>query len=106
MNVGEYFSYDGKTKLEKGSLKDGDGTRLTYYIDGSKESEGTFKSGKADGLWIFYHENGRKASEGNMKEGKKDGPWRYYNSAGRLTDLVTYKDDEVVQNSSSFVIQY
>ncbi|HSF52864.1 MAG TPA: hypothetical protein VLA71_03895, partial [Algoriphagus sp.] len=63
---------------------------------GQKESEGTFKSGKAEGLWIFYHENGRKASEGSMIDGKKEGPWRYYNSAGRLEDLVNYKNDEIV----------
>ncbi|WP_332912821.1 hypothetical protein [Algoriphagus boritolerans] len=57
--------------MEKGTLKDGNGTRITYYVNGQKESEGTFKSGKAEGLWIFYHENGRKASEGTMIDGKK-----------------------------------
>jgi hypothetical protein len=99
-NIGDYFSYDGSTKLNKGSLKDGEGTRITYYISGQKESEGTFKSGKADGLWVFYHETGRKASEGAMKDGKKEGPWRYYNTAGRLVDLINYKNDEVVENSN------
>lgn len=96
-NVGDFFSYNGQTKLDKGTLKDGNGTRITYYVNSQKESEGTFKSGKADGLWIFYHENGRKASEGAMVDGKKEGPWRYYNSAGRLEDLVNFKNDEIVQ---------
>jgi uncharacterized protein len=98
-NVGDCFSYDGQRKLEKGTLKDGNGTRITYYINGQKESEGTFKSGKAEGLWIFYHENGRKASEGSMKDGKKEGPWRYYNSAGRLEDLINFKNDVIVPSN-------
>lgn len=98
-NIGDYFSYDGTSKLEKGTLKNGNGTRITYYVSGQKESEGTYKSGKAEGLWIFYHETGRKASEGAMKDGKKEGPWRYYNSAGRLEDLVNFKNDEIVENS-------
>ncbi len=96
-NVGDYNSYDGTTKLNKGTLKDGDGTRITYYVSGQKESEGTFKSGKADGIWTFFHENGRKASEGTMLDGQKEGPWKYYNAAGRLEDLVNFKKDEIVE---------
>jgi uncharacterized protein len=98
MNVSEYSSYDGTKTFDKGTLKDGFGTRITYYVNGQKESEGTYKSGKPDGLWIFYHENGRKASEGTMIDGKKEGPWRYYNSAGRLEDLINFKNDEIVEN--------
>src|SRR5690606_14462946 len=33
-NIGEYSSYDGSTKLDKGTLKDGNGTRITYYVTG------------------------------------------------------------------------
>lgn len=97
-NVGDYLSFDGQRKLDKGTLKDGNGTRITYYTTGLKESEGTFKFGKAEGLWIFYHENGKKASEGSMIDGKKEGAWRYYNAAGRLEDLINFKNDEVVQS--------
>ena len=99
MNISEYKSYDGSENLNKGTLKDGDGTRITYYVNGKKESEGNYVAGKAAGTWLFYHENGRKASEGQMKDGKKEGPWRYYNPAGRLEDLINYKEDEVQEES-------
>ncbi len=95
LNVGTYNSYDGKETRDAGSLKDGNGTRITYYVTGQKESEGKYLSGKADGIWIYYHESGRKASEGIMKDGKKQGAWKFYNSAGRLEDLIQFKDDEI-----------
>jgi len=103
LNVGDYFSMDGKKTLDKGTLKNGEGTRITYYVNGLKESEGSYKSGKAEGIWIYYHETGKKASEGAMKEGKKQGPWKYYNSAGRLEDLVNFKDDEVIEEKSKTI---
>ncbi|MFN3801665.1 toxin-antitoxin system YwqK family antitoxin [Belliella pelovolcani] len=96
MNVGDYYAYDGSKTLNKGTLKDGNGTRITYYIDGRKESEGNYKGGKPEGKWSYYHENGRIASEGQMIDGKKEGVWRYFNMNGRLEQVITFKDDEVV----------
>ena len=95
LNVGPYYSYNGKETRDAGTLKDGTGTRITYYVTGQKESEGKYLSGKADGLWMYYHESGRKASEGIMKDGKKQGTWKFHNSAGRLEDLIQFKDDEI-----------
>lgn len=98
MNISDFNTYNGNDTLDKGTLKNGNGSRITYYVTGKKESEGSYKSGRAEGTWVFYHENGRKASEGQMKEGKKEGPWRYYNPAGRLEDLINYKEDEIVED--------
>ena len=75
INVSEYYNYDGSAKLDPGTLKDGNGTRITYYINGQKESEGNYTSGKPEGTWKYYHDNGRLASEGQMEEGRKEGPW-------------------------------
>ena len=99
INIGDYNSYDGTKTLDKGSLKDGNGIRITYYIDGTKESEGNYSSGKPEGLWIYYHETGKKASEGQMKDGKKEGPWKYYNISGRLEQVINYKDDEIIEDN-------
>ncbi len=96
MNVGEYYTYDGESTLPSGTLKDGEGTRITYYTNKRKESEGAYQSGKPEGTWIYYHDNGNKASEGQMIDGKKEGSWRYYNNAGRLEQIITFKDDEIV----------
>jgi antitoxin component YwqK of YwqJK toxin-antitoxin module len=95
LNVSDYNTQDGKETRDKGTLKDGKGTRITYYVTGQKESEGSYQGGKSEGLWIYYHESGRKASEGMMKDGKKQGPWKFYNTAGRLEDLLQFKDDEI-----------
>jgi antitoxin component YwqK of YwqJK toxin-antitoxin module len=105
LDVGDYFAFDGIQKLNKGTLKEGNGTRMTYYVSGKKESEGSYKSGKADGTWTFYHENNRKASEGIMIEGRKEGPWRYYNPSGRLEDLINYKNDEIVEETLPSIFQ-
>lgn len=95
MNLGDYFTYNGSKTLDKGTLKDGNGTRITYYINGKKESEGSYKSGKPEGKWSYYHENGRVASEGEMVDGKKEGVWRYFNMNGRLEQIITFEDDEI-----------
>jgi antitoxin component YwqK of YwqJK toxin-antitoxin module len=34
------------------------GEVVSYYSNGQKEKEGTFKDGKEDGLWIYYNEDG------------------------------------------------
>lgn len=96
MNVTEYNTYDGTSTLDKGTLKDGNGTRITYYTTGKKESEGNYTMGKPEGTWTYFHENGNKASEGKMEDGKKEGPWRYYNLNGRLEQIINFKDDEIV----------
>jgi antitoxin component YwqK of YwqJK toxin-antitoxin module len=95
LNVSDYNTLDGKETRDRGTLKGGKGTRITYYVTGQKESEGSYQGGKSEGLWMYYHESGRKASEGMMKDGKKQGPWKFYNTAGRLEDLLQFKDDEI-----------
>lgn len=96
MNVSEYNSYDGSQTLDAGTLEDGNGTRITYYINGQKESEGNYKSGRPDGIWKYYHDNGRLASEGQMEEGQKEGAWKYYTRSGNLEDIINFKEGEVV----------
>ncbi len=97
MNVGDYFNFDGSKTLNKGTISGGNGTRITYYINERKESEGNYKNGKPEGKWSYYHENGRLASEGEMIDGKKEGVWRYYNLNGRLEQVITFKNDEIVE---------
>lgn len=95
LNVGAYNNYNGNKIFEKGTLKDGNGTRLTYYVGGKKESEGNYKDGKPNGRWSYYHENEKLASEGQMLEGKKEGMWRYFNINGRLEQVITFENDEI-----------
>lgn len=96
MAVSNYYSYDGATTLDPGTLKSGEGSRITYYINGTKESEGSYRFGKAHGEWRYYHDNGRLASEGTMENGQKEGAWKYYGRNGALTDLIQFEADEMV----------
>ncbi|GAB2994847.1 hypothetical protein GCM10027284_11810 [Cyclobacterium sediminis] len=98
LNISEYNNYNGSKTLNPGTLRDGNGTRITYYINGAKESEGNYQSGKPEGNWKYYHDNGRLASEGKMVDGKKEGPWKYYTRSGNLEDIIQFDDDEVLPN--------
>jgi len=63
---------DGKKKDEL-ILKDGKMIRETnwsYYSNGQKNREETFKDGKKDGLWTYWHKNGQKNREETFKDGK------------------------------------
>src|SRR5690606_16840754 len=88
--------HDALPILDRGTLKSGLGTRITYYINEEKESEGHYKFGNPDGEWKYYHDNGRLASEGLMLEGKREGSWKYYGRNGSLTDLINFEEDEMV----------
>ena len=48
----------GGLHYEVNSDKPFSGEVVSYYSNGQKEKEGTFKNGKEDGLWIYYNEDG------------------------------------------------
>jgi uncharacterized protein len=74
MNVSEYNNYEWRPKpWTRVRLKDGNGTRLTYYIDGQKESEGNYKSGNPDGGWRYYPRQrpvGLRGKDGGWPKGR------------------------------------
>ena len=46
------------------------GEVVSYYSNGQKEFEGTYKDGKEDGLETWWYENGQKEFEGTFKDGE------------------------------------
>lgn len=78
---GKAVSYwaDGVKKTEI-SYKDGkrDGPKSHWYENGQKLSEINYKNGKHDGLLTNWYENGQCKRTGNYKEGKMDGIWTYW----------------------------
>lgn len=52
--------------------------KITYYDDGSKKSEGTYKNGRLEGPFIEWYPNGNKSMEGQYKNGKYHGLWLYW----------------------------
>ena len=52
--------------------------------------------GQEHGKLISWFKNGQKAREGTFKLGKYHGKWIYWNEDGSIKREVTYKDGEVV----------
>ena len=64
----------------------------TWYDNGKKKSETTYKDGKGDGLSTDWYENGQKSYEGNMKVGKREGLWTWWYQNGKKSEEETTKD--------------
>jgi len=79
----EFFIGEGSSE-EKIKLE-------SYYENGQKKSEGTYKDDKKDGLWTWWYDDGTKR-EGTYKDGKEDGLWSYWYENGQKWEEVTYKD--------------
>ena len=50
-----------------------DGTLPTYFDNGKKSGEVTYKNSKPHGLWTEWYENGQLKSEKRYKDGKRHG---------------------------------
>ena len=95
---GMRFNDDGSKSFE--TYKESKGKlelvkKVSWYSNGNKESEGTFKDGKKDGLWNEWHENGQKKGRGTFKDGKPDGLWTYWFDNGQKEGEGTLKDGEL-----------
>lgn len=67
----------------------------TYYFENGKiRQTGSFLHGRTVGIWSDYFENGNLRSEGILSNGKKGGEWSYYYEAGSLKSRGQF-DDEV-----------
>ena len=66
--------------------------KTTYYENGSKRTEGTYKNGQLDGPFIEFYPNGAKSMEGQFKNGKYDGEWLYWYDDGKLRGKGGFKD--------------
>ena len=53
-----------------------------------------------EGYWKYYYENGNLCNEGKYLYDKREGEWKLYDDTGKLTDKITYKNGEVVEEST------
>jgi len=58
---------------------------ISYFQNGRKKSEGSYKKNQAEGLWQFFYENGNVKMEGEMIHGEKNGVWLYYYENGNIS---------------------
>ena len=84
----------GGLLYEVNSDKPFSGEGVSYYSNGQKKSEGTFKDGGYDGKWTYWYENGQIRSEETYKDGKEDGKWTRWHENGQKRSEGTYKDGE------------
>ena len=61
----------GGLLYEVNSDKPFSGEGVSYYSNGQKKSEVTFKDGELDGKWTLWYENGQKSQEEIYEDGKE-----------------------------------
>ncbi|SVE06804.1 uncharacterized protein METZ01_LOCUS459658 [marine metagenome] len=64
----------------------------SYYRNGQKWEETTYKDGKKDGKWTTWNPNGLKSIERTYKDGEPDGLWTVWYENGQKKREVIYKD--------------
>ncbi len=65
---------------------------FSYWVNGQKTVEGTYKEGKEHGLGTMWHKNGQKRLEGTFKDGEPDGLQTTWHENGQKQAEVTIKD--------------
>ena len=88
--------YENGQKSVEVTYKDGkmNGGYTRWRENGQKEEEGTYKDGKFYGLWTNWHENGQKEEEGTYKDGKIHGLWTNWHENGQKRAEYMWKDDK------------
>ena len=95
---GKVFQMVDDMKVPLGKMKNGkkDGLWTSWYDNGQKKDEFTWKDGKVDGTWKWYWSNGTKMKEGNWKDSKLDGLWTEWDENGQKKEEVIFKDGEMI----------
>ena len=94
VELGDFLAQDG-SKLDKGTFKNGSGTKKSYSENGILVAEGEFKEGLPNGVWTYYHENSKISGKGKMFNGLREGSWSYYFPDGKVQAEGKYVNDEV-----------
>ena len=90
----------GNEGLALGHCRDGllDGISTSWYRDGRKRSEHTYRRGLLEGLATTWYPNGQTMSQGHYRKGKLEGPWISWNEQGKETSEHTYRNGVRIDN--------
>lgn len=93
----EWFD-NGQMKAQF-EYKDGwkHGQWTLWFSNGQKRNESTFEDGKKVGAEKIWYKNGQLAKESFYVGGTKEGEWKIYADDGTITDMLLYKDDELIR---------
>ena len=86
--------YPNGRKMTEISYKDGkqDGLKSHWYESGQKWVERNYKDGKMHGLYTMWYENGQWRRTGNHMNGKMVGIWTHWYENGQQRDELFYID--------------
>ena len=72
------------------------GRAESFYENGQKGREVSYKDGKRDGLATFWYENGQKMEEGSYKDGKEDGLMTNWYENGQKKKEANYEKGKIM----------
>ena len=89
-----FYPYQSDLLRTEGSYFEDEkhGEWKTFYVDESIYSIINYTLGKQDGLYTSWYENGQKNVEGTYKDGKEDGLFTYRSPDGKESSELIYKD--------------
>ncbi|MBP5396848.1 MAG: toxin-antitoxin system YwqK family antitoxin [Bacteroidales bacterium] len=93
----EIHYFPGEKKyMEKNYDETGkpDGVWVSWYENGNKNSEGTYRDGQWQGVYKVWHPNGKLFYSGEYDRGKRVGIWKFYDSTGVLVRTEECTDKE------------
>lgn len=95
----QYFPGE-KKYIEKNFNNAGkpDGVWVSWFENGNRNSEGTYRDGQWQGTYKVWYPNGKLFYIGEYDQGKRTGVWKFYDSTGRLIrteDCSRYQEVEI-----------
>lgn len=97
---GEFIDLHDNGQIKtQGNLVDGkrDGLWQTFFHDGIKQSESTYKHGVLNGKTASYYYDGKTRYVGFYEKDLKSGTWYFYTEDGTFEKEVNYKDGKLVK---------
>ena len=67
------------------------GTWVTWYANGGKACEDSYRNGKRHGKWRHWRPNGSRGYEGAYKDGLSNGKWTWWHENGQVKRESHYR---------------
>ena len=90
---GKYITwYENGRRFSEQSFRNGkaEGRTVYWHENGKKSAQGIYHDGNPGGTWTSSHKNGQKESSCNYVNGEREGVCLWWDDHGRLADSVTY----------------
>ena len=92
--------YENGQKKSEETYKDGKGALTWWNVGDLRIIDGNYKDGMMDGKWTFWYANGQKALEGAYKSGYRDGKWTYWSLDGKDSSKIKLFKDQYLSKRS------